>query len=161
MYIWEIDIRMQELFDQCDPDTGELPEEAVQALEALQLERETKLEGWALSVKNDLAEVAAIEEAERTLAKRKKAAKNRADRKKARLAEMLNGEKLKTGRVSAYWRKSTSTALDEGKTWQDFDKRFLKYKDPEISLTAIREAIEAGETVPGAHLQENNNLILR
>lgn len=161
MQIWEIDAQMQALFDQADPDTGELPEDAVEALEALQLERETKLEGWALSVKNDLAEVAAIEEAEKTLAKRKKAAKNRAERKKARLAELLDGEKLKTGRVSAYWRRSTSIVLDEGKTWEDFDERFLKHKDPEISLSAIREAIEAGEDVPGAHLQENNNLILR
>ena len=161
MQIWEIDAEMEHLFDMADPDTGELPEEAVQALEALQLERETKLEGWALSVKNDLAEVAAIEEAERTLAKRKKAAKNRAEQKKIFLAAKLNGEKLKTGRVSLSWRRSVGTVIDKDTTWQDFDERFLKWKDPEISLSAIREAIEAGEDVPGAHLEERNNLQIR
>jgi hypothetical protein len=41
------------------------------------------------------------------------------------------------------------------------NERFLRYKDPEADKTAIKNALKAGETVPGAELVSKTNMILK
>lgn len=160
MTLYEINAQLDALLEQTDPETGELTCD-IEQLDALMIAREDKLEGLALYVKNQTAEAAAIKAEAKALAERQKAAEYKATRAKKYLADMLRGEKFKTPKVAVSWRKSVATELSEGATWETFDERFLKYKDPEISLSAIREAIEAGETVPGAVLVERANIQIK
>lgn len=160
MTLYEINAELLALLEQVDEETGELTCD-LDALEALNLEREKKLEGLALYIKNLAAEATAIKAEAKALTERQKAAEYKAARARQYLADQLRGEKFKTPRVAVTWRKSVATEISEGVTWESFDERFLKYKDPEISLTAIREAIVAGETVPGAALVERQNIQIK
>ena len=160
MTLYEINAELLALLEQVDEETGELTCDPEQ-LEALAIAREAKLEGLALYVKNLSAEAAAIKAEAKALTERQKAAEYKAARARQYLSDQLHGEKFKTPKVAVTWRKSVATELSEGVTWETFDERFLKYKDPEISLSAIREAIEAGETVPGAALVERQNIQIK
>jgi len=45
---------------------------------------------------------------------------------------------------------------------ENVPERFLKYKEPEINKTAIKEAIMAGENLEGlAHLEQSESLTIR
>ena len=100
MKLYEIDNEIQKILDnmEIDEETGEAVLD-VDALEALQLEREKKLEGVALAVKNLSAEAEAIKAEEDRLGNRRKAIVNRRDRMKEWLAQALDGGKLETARV--------------------------------------------------------------
>lgn len=99
MKLYEIDNAIQALIDGgVDPETGEVVLD-LEALEALQMERTSKLEGVALGVKNLNAEADAIRAEEKKLAERRKSIEGRRDRLKDFLLRALDGEKLETARV--------------------------------------------------------------
>jgi seryl-tRNA synthetase len=100
MKLYEIDQAIQAILDgaEVDAETGELLLNT-EELEALQMERDAKLEGVALAIKNLSAEAAAICEEEKKLAERRKAVENKAERLKSWLAIALDGGKLETPRV--------------------------------------------------------------
>lgn len=158
--LYEINADLDALLSQVDEETGELLF-SVDDLEALQMERETALEGIALSVKNKLAEAAAIKAEIDTLTERKTALEKKAGRLREFLAAALAGEKLSTPRVAVSWRTSTAVELDPHKTYEDFDARFLKQEPPKISKEAIGKALKAGEIVPGAELVTRQNMSIK
>lgn len=41
------------------------------------------------------------------------------------------------------------------------DDSLLSYKDPTISKTAVKEAIEAGREIPGATIETKNQIIIK
>lgn len=75
--IYEID---QEILACIDEETGEILD--AKRLDALQMEREKKLENVACWVKNLLADADAIKAERRQLEEREKAARNKAERLK-------------------------------------------------------------------------------
>ena len=89
MNIYEIDSAILALID---PETGEVLDN--EAFDALQMERDEKIENIACWLKNTDAEAKAIRNEELELAKRRKALENRVDRLKAYLGYALNGNKL-------------------------------------------------------------------
>lgn len=38
---------------------------------------------------------------------------------------------------------------------------FLRYKEPEINKTAVKEALKAGEKIPGAELGRTQSIIIK
>ena len=64
MTLYDINAQLEALLEQVDPETGELLCDMDQ-LEALSLERDRKLEGLALYIKNRDAEAKAIREEEK------------------------------------------------------------------------------------------------
>ena len=53
---------------------------------------------------------------------------------------------------------------DEGELldWaQKNDDSDVTYKDPTISKTAVKEAIEAGREIPGAHIETKQQIIIK
>lgn len=163
MTIYEIDQQIQTLIDtSVDSETGELlfdPE----TLEALQMERDKKVENLALAYKNMQAEVKAIKDEETNLAQRRKALEAKADRAKEYLEYVLAGEKFKTARVVVGYRKSTKLELADGFTeWAAKNAPdFLRYKDPEPDKAAITAAIKNGAKVQGAALVENTTITVK
>ena len=109
--LYEID---QEILDCVDMETGEILD--TERLDALQMERERKLEGVALWVKDLKAEAAAVKEEADKLKAREKSLNNKIDGLKNWLLYALNGEKMKTPRCNVYYTHSQRVAVaDEGK----------------------------------------------
>ena len=160
MRLYEVNAALEELLNQQDPETGELTCDLDQ-LDALMMERDEKLEGLALYVKNADAEAKAIREEEKTLAERRRSLENKAERAKGFLAEQLAGEKFSTPKVAVSYRKSEQVEVSMAFFTEESNERFLRFKDPEADKTAIKNALKAGETVPGAELVSKTNMILK
>ena len=158
MTIYEIDNRLTELVD---PETGELLD--VEAFEQLQMEREKKLEGMALWVKELAATASAIKAEIDTLQERKKAAERRCESLKRYLAEILQGEKFSTPRCAVSFRKSTSVQVEDAALlirWleQNGLDDCVKYKEPEVSKAEVGRLIKSGMPVPFAHLESKQSV---
>lgn len=160
MRLYEIDEAIAALVN----DDGEIAD--FEAFEALQMERDAKIEQVAMWFKNLLSDAAALKAEEQSLAERRKAAENKAERLKGYLAYALNGQKFETARVKCGWRKSAAVeyTVDEASfvTWaKEVRDDLLTYKDPTPNKTAIKEAIEAGEEIPLARIAERNNINIK
>lgn len=135
-----------------DEETGEILNMA--ELDALQVDKETKVENIALFIKNLKADAAMYADEEKAFAQRKKAAANKAERLQKYLAAMLAGEKYKSARVAITWRKSEQvdiTSIDELPAGY-----YVTEKKPD--KMAIKKAMKNGEQVPGAVLVERENI---
>lgn len=147
-----------------DAETGELISVS-QALDALRMEREAKLENVACWVKNLCAEADAIREEENRLIKRRKAAETKAANLKAWLLAAMTREdgttdKLKTGRVAvSVKRNPPSTVVDDEEMlpWAYTTVKQVVVQDK----AAIKAALLAGEEVPGAHLEYGRSVIIK
>lgn len=138
-----------------DSETGEVFE--AEELEKLAIEKETKQENVALYIKELKAEAEALKAEKKRIDARISAAENRAEYLKNYLMGSLNGEKFKTARVAVSYRKSSSVEVTDEAALED---KFFKI-EKKVSKTAIKEAIEAGETVKGAHIEEKQGMIIK
>jgi chromosome condensin MukBEF ATPase and DNA-binding subunit MukB len=160
--LYEIDAAILEAVDQ---ETGEILD--VEKLDALQMEREKKLEGVALWVKDLKAEAAAVKEEADKLTARKKALDNKIEAIKTWLLGALDGEKLKTPRCNVYQTHSQRVNIsDEPKlicflqTLNEPEK-FLRFKDPELRKDEIKKALKDGTIIPGAELEETESVVIK
>ena len=146
-----------------DEETGEINEEKAQAyLEALQIERAVKIENIALYIKNLLSDAAEIDAEEKKLKARRTAKERKAQRLKDYLASSLLASqepKFETAKVALAFRSSKAVIIDNLET---LDKAYIKEKiEYSPDKTAIKKAIESGETVNGAHIEVNQNLQIK
>ena len=160
--IYEID---QEILDCVDPETGEILD--AEKLDALQMERETKLEGVALWIKDLNAEAEAVKAEADKLTARKRALDNRITSLKAWMLTALDGGKLKTPRCSVYQTHSQRVSVaDEQElisflqTMEDPEK-FLRFRDPEIRKDELKKALKDGAVIPGAALEETEGVVIK
>ena len=169
MTLYDIDAQIAALEDAAEDDmlidaeTGELISVS-QALDALRMERETKIENVACWVKNLCAEADAIRGEENRLVKRRKAAETKAANLKAWLLAAMTREdgttdKLKTGRVMvSVKRNPPSTVVDD-------DLLPSTYKVAKITYQANKELIKrellSGGEVPGAHLEYGRSVVIK
>lgn len=160
MRLYEVNAALEELLNQQDPETGELTCDLEQ-LDALMMERDEKLEGLALYCKNCDAEAKAIREEEKALAERRRSLENKAERAKGFLAEQLAGEKFSTPKVAVSYRRSEQVEVSMAFFTEKSNERFLRFKDPEADKAAIKAALKAGETVPGAEIVSKMNMSIK
>ena len=160
--LYEIDA---EILAAVDQETGEILD--TEKLDALQMERERKLEGVALWIKDMKAEAAAVKEEADKLTARKKALENKMEGLKAWLLMALDGEKLKTPRCNVYQTHNQRVAVaDEAKlisflqTLEEPEK-FLRFKDPELKRDEIKKALKDGTIIPGAELEETESVVIK
>ena len=149
--------------DACVNEDGEIDFElAQQFLEALEGEREEKLESIALYVKELYHEADAIAQEELKLKKRRQAKEKKAERLKEYLKSSLLGfgsKKFETPRVVLSFRSSKSVVItDESK----IDEKYMKAKVVvTVDKTAIKDALDKGEVVEGATIEEKQNLQIK
>ena len=160
--LYDID---QDILDCVDMETGEIID--LEKLNALQMERERKLEGVVLWIKDMKAEATAVKEEADKLTARKRALDNRMEKLKEWLVIALNGEKLKTPRCNVYQTHSQKVSVaDEPKlvsflqTLEDPD-RFLRFKDPELRKDEIKKALKDGLFIPGAMLEDTESVVIK
>ena len=160
--LYEID---QDILDCVDAETGEILD--TEALDALQMEREKKLEGVALWVKDLKAEADAVKAEADKLTARKKALDNKIDGIKAWLLGALAGEKLKTARCNVYQMHSQRVNVtDEAEVVRYAmgardPEQYLRFRDPELRKDEIKKAMEAGIVFPGASLEVTESIVIK
>ena len=160
--LYEID---QAILECVDLETGEIidPEK----LTALQMEREHKLEGVTLWIKDLNAEASAVKEEADKLTARKKALDNKIASLKAWLLWALGGEKLKTARCSVYQTHSTRVAVANEPELIQFlqtlndPEKFLRFREPELRKDEIKKALKDGTIIPGAELEETESVVIK
>ena len=151
--LYEIDAAILECVDN---ETGEILDG--ERLAELQMERDQKIESVALWYKHLLSDAAQYKAEKDAFAEKEKKAKKKAEDLKVWLAEALAGEKFKTIRVGISYRKSEQAVVDD---LFAIDENYLKYKDPEPDLVAIKAAIKAGEAIQGCHIEERQNIQIK
>ncbi len=155
----------QEILDCVDQETGEILDSA--RLDALEMEKDLKIEGAALWVKDLKAEAAAVKEEADKLIARKKALDNKIDGLKAWLLRALDGGKLKTPRCNVYQTHSQKVVIDDEKALIDmfmsspFGEKFLRMKDPEIDKNALKDSMKQGYEYEFAHLEETESVVIK
>lgn len=160
--LYEID---QAILDCVDLETGEILD--AEALDALQMEREAKIEGVALWVKDLKVEADAVKAEADKLTTRKKALDNKIDAIKNWLAMALNGEKLRTPRCYVYQMHNKRVKIEDEQKLIDFLKtlkepeRFLRFKEPELRKDDIRKALKDGTIIPGAELEDTESIVIK
>lgn len=141
-----------------DTESGEIID--LEAIAALEMERDKKIENLGCWYKNLLAEAEALKAQKNAFAEREKAAKAKAESLKGFLGRYLNGKKFETAKVAMSFRKSEAVEFD-AKCIGDVPEEFLKFKDPELDKVAVKKAIKAGESVPGCELVQRQNLQIK
>lgn len=138
-------------------ETGELLDE--EALNALQMDRTSKLENIACLIKNLEWEKNGCKEQKDAFTKREKALDATITRLKGYLVESLKGDKFKTIRCAVTFRKSEKVEItDESKIPQEL--LTVKYTTAP-DKAAIKEALKAGEIIEGCSLVTNLNPIIK
>lgn len=152
-------------------EAGEIPEETVaDTLEGLTSSIEEKVDNIACLIKNLEANAGAIKEEAKALAARADAKKKHADRLRQYLADMLprsgyERRAFETTRNRLSWRKSEAVVFDDEAAFVQWaksnDPELLNWKEPEPSKSLIKDSIKSGIDVPGARLEERNNLQIK
>lgn len=160
MTVYEIDEALESLVD----ENGEI--EDLHKFELLSMERERKIEGMALWAKNLSYEAQAIDQEIQSLQARKATAERKAKRLKSYLEYILRGENFATGKVAIGYRKSEHIEIENAQNlayWLEQNGMYnaVKYKPPEISKTALKMAVKAGEEIPGVRLVEERKLRIK
>mgnify|MGYP002523889165 CR=1 FL=1 len=161
MRLYEIDQALEEALNKVvvDEETGEVTAEPdFELIEKLQMERDQKIENVCRFVKNATSDAKAIAEEIKKLTARKKVLENQADRAKSFVEFALAGEKFESPTVSVTYRTSKSIVVDD---LFSIPEEYLRYKEPEADKVAIKAALKAGETVPGAHEEETKSIQIK
>ena len=153
MNLYQIDEAIMSLIDE---ETGEIT--GFEALEKLQLERDTKIENVALWVKNLKAEVEAIKTEKQSLTERQQKAEKKIDSLTRYLKDALNGQKFETARCLCSFRKSEKVEVKD--IWQ-IPEVFLKYAEPTADKTKLKEALKNGEEIEGCQLVQSFSLTVK
>lgn len=170
MTLYEINYQIQQLTDEMvDPETGEIRPEFLEQLEALQMEREVKLMNVGLAVKNIDAEAKAIKAEEAALAARRKVLENKSKRLRDYLMEGLEGSAMKTPQLSITFRRTVPAVKFDSQEdeaifieWAKGERDdLLRFPDPELNKTAIKQAILDGQDLRYAHLESGTTMIIK
>lgn len=149
MNLYEIEQEIMECFD---IETGEILDEA--RFEALEMEREKKIENTCLYIKNLRAEAEALKKEEDSFAARRKAVENRMESLKRYMTGYLDGTPFKTPKVKVSFRKSEAVEISEGAV---VPQEYCKVK-VEVSKTELKKAIKEGKTFEGISIVERKNI---
>lgn len=152
--LYEID---QSILSCVDPETGEIID--VEQLQQLMMDKQAKIEGIALWVKNLESDAAAFAAEEAAFADRKKRAAAKADALKKYLTFALNGVKFATTRCAVSFRRSTSVHVDDVALLPEGLLRVKTTTEPD--KTAIKAALKSGQDVAGCSLVENLSVSIK
>lgn len=162
MKLFEIDARLASCIKisddtAVDTETGEVID--IEALEALEMERDAKIENIGIWIKELTANAEAIKAEKLKLAEREKSARNKAESLKGFLTVYLDGKKFKTARVAIKFRNVESVSVPDVAM---LPAEYIRTKiTNEADKTAIKNAIKAGEVVAGAELVKKQSISIK
>ena len=157
--LYDINSEIEQLLEAAvDPETGELDEAAIEALDKLELARAEKIEGIALKIKNLKSDIEAFKAEKKKFDDKITSASKELDSIKTWLEFCLNGEKFKSPRVSIYYNRSKAVQIGEG---VKLPEKYLRFIEPEPDKIALKNAIQGGEQIEGVELVENVSMVIR
>jgi hypothetical protein len=141
------------------------PQTLADTMEGIEGEFEIKAENYAKVMKNLEGDILAIKTEIDRLTAKKKALENNIKNMKSTLQtamETTGKTKFKTELFSFGIRKNAPAVVMDEPYIENVPERFLKYSDPTINRSAIKEAIQNGEDLEGlAHLEQSSSLSIR
>lgn len=142
------------------PVTGDMALDWIeQALSRVEEERDEKALNIACLIKNFRADAEALKLEKVRLGKRQQAAEKTIERLIGYLEQFLDpGLKLKDSRATIGWRRSQGVHLTV--PVEQLPDEYVRIKR-EANLSAIKEDLKAGDEVPGAKLEERQNIQIR
>lgn len=134
-----------------DMETGEIID--TDALDALMMERDEKIESIALWIKNLQSDAVAFKAEKDAFADREKKATAKAEKLKQYLAYSLNGQKFQTSKCAVSFRRTEKVIVDNKDIIPaEYLKKTVTYDPDKI---AIKDAIKAGKQIDGCTLVQN------
>lgn len=154
-------LRIQEMME--DPELD--PQTLADTLEAIEGELEIKAENYAKVMKNLEGDIVAIKAEIDRLTAKKRAIENNIKNMKATLQnvmEVTGKTKFKTDLFSFGIQKNAPSVVIDVEDVRDIPEDYLKFKEPEVDKTAIKDAINNGVDLSGiAHLEQSQSLRIR
>lgn len=146
-----------------DP-TGEILD--LEAFEALAMERDKLIENMICWYKNELADAEALKAEEKALAERRKKHEAKAAKLERYIAEALDGQAFESPKGVCSFTKSTGIVIDDEKAFVQtmLDNGGLSYLTAQgykPNRKAIKLAINLGIPMPGATIEERNNITIK
>ena len=152
-YIKEID----DIIEKSTDDDGVISDEVLQRLDELELEKSDKVDNCIKYYKSRKAIAEALKTEKLALAKRQQIAENEAERMKEYLAFCLDGSKWESVAGKISYRNSKAVVIDNEDS-VPMDYKVATYK---VDKTRIKDAIEHGENVIGAYIEERVNTVIK
>lgn len=158
--LFEIDRAIVDAWEACvDPETGEINEDLYADFEALQMERDRKIENIACWVKNLKSDAAAMKEEAKNMTERAKAAEAKAARLQDYVGRVLNGQPWHGTRAAISWRTSHQVDIAEGATVPAEYMRIKTTSEPD--KVALKAAIAAGKEFEGIRVLDVKNMTIK
>lgn len=146
------------LAQHCDPETGEITDETIGLLDALELDLRDRVLEYAAYAKGERAEAAKIAGLAHDLLQRAQRHERRAERlERAIAAGMTPGtQRFEDERAEVFWRKSQAVEIaDESKLPEAWWREKVERAPDKVK---IRDALKSGCMVDGAELVTRWNL---
>lgn len=160
MKLYEFDPAIRALLEEgIDQETGELDAEIYERLTELQLAKEKKAEAVGLYIRERVQDSKGLDEEIKRLQKRKQSLDNNVKSLKQYLFDNLNGEKIKTPRISIYYSRTQPNVRIEDDAV--IPKKYYVKPDPVLSKTLLKEALEKGIKIKGASLERTEYVVVR
>lgn len=141
---------------------GEVTPELLNEIRAIEGTIEDKAEACAYLVREFEGYIGTLAAEEKRLAERREIFRNRSERIKERLSELMretNREKIETARFTIGFRKSLAVVIDdETQIPAEYIKETIERKPMKKELG---EALKESHEIPGCHLEERKNLQIR
>lgn len=172
MKLYEITENYRQLFDtfdDCDKLTNEEIEAYFDTLEAIEGEFDVKAENIACFIKELNGEVDLLTAEINNLKARKSSKDKLIDRLKDMLVDNMQAvgiKKIDRPKAKLSLRNNAqSVAFEKESAFIEWAKAnncdFLRFKEPEISKTAVKQALQNGEEIPGAELVRTVSVIIK
>lgn len=140
-----------------DAETGEIID--VEAIDALEMERNEKIRNIVKWIKNLRSDEEQLANEANKFAKRKKAVHNKAEQLSAYLEQNLHGVPFKEIDATVLFRKTKYVDIF-GKV-DDIPPEYLRVAQPEPNKALIAKAIKNGVDVKGCRLAERLSMSIR
>lgn len=160
MNIFEFDKVIADAIERAiDQETGEIVDElALEGLEQLEMDRNTKIENSVMYIKDCNARADAIKQEIKVLQARAKTFENKAEATKKYLQSALAGEKFESAKCKISYRKSESVNIDPDAL---IPSQYIKIREPEYDKKALKQALKAGEKIDGVEIVVKSNIQIK
>ena len=160
--LYKIDSELMALLEAIAEQEGEITPEQDEQLAINRYELETKAVDYSMAILQLNAWVEMADKEAKRVTAIKNAYKKTSETLKQRIAnamERYDIKEVKDATIKVSLRKSVQTIID------DLDQVPKQYKTVKVETTpdkeAIKKAIQEGEIIKGAHLEEKNNLQIK
>lgn len=160
--LYKIDKELMALLEAIAEQEGEITPEQDEQLAINRYELETKAVDYSMAILQLNAWVEMADKEAKRVTAIKNAYKKTSETLKQRITDAMERydiKEVKDATIKVSLRKSVQTIID------DLDKVPKQYKTIKVETTpdktAIKKAIQEGEIIEGAHLEEKNNLQIK